>query len=58
MNKYPQKYSQNYPPKISPEIFPEILQEVKGRQDTQQKHSPPEFEHPLSIETANQITVV
>ena len=44
---------------ISPEIFPETLREVKGRQDAQQKHqSPPEFEQPLSIETANQITVV
>ena len=46
-------------PELSPEIFLEILREVKGRQDAQQKHqSPPEFEQPLSIETANQITVV
>ena len=45
--KYPQKY------------FQKLLREVKGRQDAQQKHqSPPEFEQPLSIETANQITVV
>ena len=41
------------------QVLDEILREVKGRQDAQQKHqSPPEFEQPLSIETANQITVV
>ena len=40
------------------QVLDEILREVKGRQDAQTKHSPPEFEQPLSIETANQITVV
>ena len=58
-SKTSQQISAGIFPELSPEIFLEILREVKGRQDAQQKHqSPPEFEQPLSIETANQITVV